>query len=120
MLRTSAEKYPGSAYTNQKGDKGWEGLTYPEVLYESRFVAAGLHQLGIEKGDKIAILAEGRNRWLTSEYAILFAGGTTVPLSIKLMPDEVSETGLVVKAVPEIRLRWLSLLTVPALPRICN
>lgn len=89
MLRTSAEKYPKTAYTNQKGDAGWVGLTYPEVLHESRFLAAGLHQLGIEKGDKIAILAEGRNRWLTGEYGILFAGGTTVPLSIKLMPDEV-------------------------------
>jgi len=89
MLRTSAEKYPQTVYTNQKGDNGWDGLTYPEVLNESRFLAAGFRGLGIEKGDKIAILAEGRNRWLTGEYAIIFAGGTTVPLSIKLMPDEV-------------------------------
>lgn len=89
MLRTSAEKYPKTAYTNQKGDNGWVGLTYPEVLHESRFLAAGIHQLGVEKGDKVAILAEGRNRWLTGEYGILFAGGTTVPLSIRLMPDEV-------------------------------
>ncbi len=89
MLRTSAVQYPKTAYTNQKGDNGWVGLTYPEVLHESRFLAAGLYQLGIEKGDKIAILAEGRNRWLTSEYGILFAGGTTVPLSIRLLPDEV-------------------------------
>ncbi|MCX6226465.1 MAG: AMP-binding protein [Bacteroidia bacterium] len=89
MLRTSAGKYPATTYTNQKGDSGWVGLTYPEVLHESRFLAAGLHQLGIEKGDKIAILAEGRNRWITGEYGILFAGGTSVPLSIRLMPDEV-------------------------------
>lgn len=89
MLRTSAEKYPKTAYTNQKGDSGWVGLTYPEVLHESRFIAAGLHQLGIEKGDKIAILVEGRNRWITGEFGILFAGGTSVPLSIRLMPDEV-------------------------------
>ncbi len=89
MLRTSAEKYPATAYTNQKGDSGWVGMTYPEVLHESRFLASGLHQLGIEKGDKIAILAEGRNRWITGELGILFAGGTAVPLSIKLLPDEV-------------------------------
>jgi len=89
MLRSSAEKYPKTPYTNQKGDNGWVGLTYPEVLHESRFLAAGLHQMGIEKGDKVSILAEGRNRWITSEYGVLFAGGTTVPLSIKLMPEEV-------------------------------
>jgi long-chain acyl-CoA synthetase len=89
MLRESAVKYPATAYTNQKGDSGWVGMTYPNVLNESRFLAAGIHQLGIGKGDKISILAEGRNRWITSEYGILFAGCTTVPLSIKLMPDEV-------------------------------
>ncbi|MDD4644989.1 MAG: AMP-binding protein [Bacteroidales bacterium] len=89
MLRTSAEKYPKTAYTNQKGDDGWVGLTYPGMLHEARFLAAGLYELGLEKGDKVAILAEGRNRWLSGEYGILFAGGTTVPLSIKLMPDEV-------------------------------
>jgi long-chain acyl-CoA synthetase len=89
MLRNSAAKYPNTAYTNQKGDNGWVGMTYPEVLHESRFIAAGLYQLGIIKGDKIAILAEGRNRWITGEYGILFAGGTTVPLSIRLLPDEV-------------------------------
>ena len=89
MLRDSAKKYPKTAYTNQKGDAGWIGMSYPVVLNESRFLAAGLVATGISKGDKIAILAEGRNRWITSEYAILFAGGTSIPLSIKLLPEEV-------------------------------
>jgi long-chain acyl-CoA synthetase len=89
MLRESAQKYPQTAYTNQKGDAGWVGMTYPEVLNESRFLSSGLHAAGIVKNDKLAILAEGRNRWLTAEYSILFAGGTTVPLSIKLTPDEI-------------------------------
>jgi long-chain acyl-CoA synthetase len=89
MLRESAAKYPLTAYSNEKGDTGWVGMTYPEALHDSRFLAAGLHQLGIEKGDKMAILAEGRNRWITSEFGVLFAGGTMVPLSIKLLPEEV-------------------------------
>lgn len=89
MLRDSAVKYPKTAYTNQKGDSGWVGMTYPEVLHESRFLAAGLLDLGIRKGDKIGLVAEGRNRWITSEYSILFAGGANVPMSIRLMPEEV-------------------------------
>lgn len=89
MLRESASKYPSTAYTNQKDDNGWVGMTYPEVLNESRFLASGLYEEGIRKGDNIAILAEGRNRWLTIEYGILFTGGTSVPLSIRLTPDEI-------------------------------
>ena len=88
MLRTSAEKYPKTVYTNQKGDSGWVGLTYPEVLHESRFLAAGLHQLGIEKGDKIAILAEGRNRWLTGEYGI---SGLFVGVPVKLGKNGIEQ-----------------------------
>jgi len=89
MLRESASKFPATAYTNEKGDKGWVGMTYPEVLNEARFLASGLYEQGIRKGDKIAIIAEGRNRWLTIEYGILFAGGSGVPLSIRLTPDEI-------------------------------
>lgn len=89
MLRNAAKNFPNTAYTNQKGDSGWDGLSYPEVLKESRYLAAGLLDLGIKKNDKLALLAEGRNRWITSEFGMLFAGGINVPLSIKLLPDEV-------------------------------
>ena len=64
-------------------------MTYPEVLNESRKLASGLYSLGYRHGDKIALLAEGRNHWITSEYGILFTGCTNVPLSIKLLPEEV-------------------------------
>ena len=89
MLREAAQNYPETAYTNQKGDQGWDPMTYPEVLKESRELASGLLQAGLQKGDKLALLAEGRNRWITSEFAMLFAGCTNVPLSIKLLPEEV-------------------------------
>lgn len=89
MLRTAAKDYPNTAYTNQKDDQGWVGLTYPEVLEKSRFLASGLLNLGIGKDDKISLLAEGRNRWIITEFAMLFVGCTNVPLSIKLLPEEV-------------------------------
>lgn len=89
MLRNAARLYPNTCYTNQKGDQGWDGMTYPEVLEASRKLASGLLQAGLKKGDKLALLAEGRNRWIISEFGMLFAGCTNVPLSIKLLPEEV-------------------------------
>ena len=40
--------------------------------------------LGINKGDRISLLSEGRNLWVIGELGILYAGAVNVPLSIKL------------------------------------
>ena len=41
-------------------------------------------EIGLKKGDKVSLLSQGRNLWITSELGILYAGGVNVPLSIKL------------------------------------
>ncbi|WP_462317139.1 AMP-dependent synthetase/ligase, partial [Marinilabilia sp.] len=43
---------------------------------------------GIQKGDRLSLLSEGRNYWLISELAILFCGAINVPLSTKLEGDQ--------------------------------
>ena len=62
----------------------WEPTTYAETLRQAKRIAAGLMALGVEKGDKISYLCEGRNMWVIGELGVLFAGAVNVPLSIKL------------------------------------
>ena len=62
----------------------WEPTTYEETLKLAKRIAAGLMALGVEKGDKISYLCEGRNMWVIGELGVLFAGAVNVPLSIKL------------------------------------
>ena len=62
----------------------WEPTTYAETLRQAKRIAAGLMALGVEKGDKISYLSEGRNMWVIGEFGVLFAGAVNVPLSIKL------------------------------------
>ena len=62
----------------------WEPTTYAETLRQAKRIAAGLMALGVEKGDKISYLSEGRNMWVIGELGVLFAGAVNVPLSIKL------------------------------------
>ena len=89
MLRTCAETNPGTNYSCEKKGKDWDSMTYADALQESRYISSGLLEIGIKKGDKISTLAEGRNRWITSEFGMLFLGATNVPLALKLIPDEV-------------------------------
>ena len=62
----------------------WEPTTYEQTLAEAKRIAAGLIALGVQKGEKISYLSEGRNLWVIGELGVLYAGAVNVPLSIKL------------------------------------
>ena len=62
----------------------WEPTTYAETLSKAKRVAAGLMALGVQKGEKISFLCEGRDMWVIGELGVLYAGAVNVPLSIKL------------------------------------
>jgi long-chain acyl-CoA synthetase len=45
--------------------------------------------MGLNKGDRTSLLAEGRLDWITAELGVLYNGAINVPLSVKLTPDEI-------------------------------
>ena len=62
----------------------WEQTTYEETLKQAKRIAAGLMALGVQKGEKVSYLSEGRDLWVIGELGVLYAGAVNVPLSIKL------------------------------------
>ena len=62
----------------------WEPTSYTETLKKAKRIAAGLMALGVQKGEKISYLSEGRDMWVIGELGVLYAGAVNVPLSIKL------------------------------------
>ncbi len=62
----------------------WEPTTYSETLRQAYRIGAGLMALGVQKGEKVSYLSEGRNFWVIGELGVLYAGAVNVPLSIKL------------------------------------
>ncbi|GHU75763.1 AMP-dependent synthetase [Bacteroidia bacterium] len=67
----------------KKKDK-FEPATYTQVREMVYTLGAGLVALGVNKGDTIALLSEGRNDWIIGELAMFYAGAANVPLSVKL------------------------------------
>ncbi|MBQ2874132.1 MAG: AMP-binding protein [Bacteroidales bacterium] len=53
-------------------------------MAKAKRIAAGLMALGVQKGEKISYLSEGRDMWVIGELGVLYAGAVNVPLSIKL------------------------------------
>ena len=72
-----------------KQNKQWTGLTGQQLLDRVRHVALGLHDLGIRKGDRIAMLAESGPAWSISDYAILANGAINVPIYPTQPPYQV-------------------------------
>ena len=62
----------------------WEPTTYEDTLKKAKRIAAGLMALGVQKGEKVSYLSEGRDMWVIGELGVLYAGAVNVPLSIKL------------------------------------
>ena len=72
-----------------KDDDGqWMSKTYTEVGEIVRRLSLGLMDLGIEKGDKVAILSNTRPEWTYFDFAALSAGATVVPIYQTNSPEE--------------------------------
>ncbi|MDR3250705.1 MAG: AMP-binding protein [Tannerella sp.] len=84
LFETSVRKYAKNTFLWEKKTNKFEPLTFEETKKQVYRFAAGLMSMGIQAGDKIALLSEGRNDWIIGELAILYTGAVNVPLSIKL------------------------------------
>lgn len=59
---------------------GWQKVTAKEFEAEVRATAKGLIASGVQLGDRVAIMARTRYEWTILDFAIWFAGATTVPI----------------------------------------
>ncbi len=89
MFEASVQKYGDNILMWEKKTDRYEGTTYKDIHRSVCRFAAGLLDYGIRKGDRIALISEGRNDWVISELGILYTGAINVPLSVKI--EELSE-----------------------------
>ncbi|WP_340114288.1 AMP-dependent synthetase/ligase [Maribellus mangrovi] len=89
LFNTSVQKYPDNVYLLEKKRDKYDPLTYSETHEYVLQMAAGLHHLGLKKGDRCGLVSDGQNAWIISELGILFAGAVNVPLSVKLTTEEL-------------------------------
>jgi len=90
FFEENVKKFPDNIYLWEKTGTEYKGTTYLQVKELVDQFAAGLLSIGVLKGDRIALLSEGRNAWVISELGILRIGAINIPLSVKLSEaDEI-------------------------------
>ncbi|HUB98674.1 MAG TPA: long-chain fatty acid--CoA ligase [Solirubrobacterales bacterium] len=80
LLPLSAQIYGDAPAVRYKDGGQWVDRSFNQVLEISRQLGLGLTQLGIEKGDRVAILGNTRPEWSYFDLAALTIGATVVPI----------------------------------------
>jgi len=84
LFETSVAKFPDHPYMWEKVDGQYQSFSYRQIHSEVLAFGAGLMAMGLKKGDRIGLLAEGRRDWIVAELGMFYAGAINVPLSVKL------------------------------------
>ena len=78
FFEESVKQFGDNIYMLEKREGQYHGTTYREIQELSQQFAAGLISMGINKEDRIGLIAEGCNNWIISELGIHYAGAVNV------------------------------------------
>ena len=86
--RTLTELFFGSmdrnaarpVFTRVKRNGAWADLSFADTLTQVQAFSIGLHELGVNAGDRLAILSENRPEWAVTDFACLACRCADVPV----------------------------------------
>lgn len=87
MVLDAAARRRGMA-VRHKENGAWRRMGYAELGRNVTALARGLLALGVEPGDRVAILSQTRPEWTYADFAILCVGGVVVPVYQTNSPEE--------------------------------
>src|SRR3954449_8006182 len=88
IVGLAAERYGEQPAARFKRDGEWCDVSYTqlhETVYE---IARGLIDLGLDAGDRVALLCTTRVEWTYADFGITTAGGVVVPIYPTNSPEE--------------------------------
>ena len=89
LLPVAVDRYGASDAFKYKTATGeWKTTSYEDVLDEVRNLAIGLVDLGVNHGDRVAMLGSTRPEWTLFDFAAMSAGAAVVPIYQTNSPTE--------------------------------
>ena len=90
LLYEAAEKYPNPRAFNQpNGDGTWQPISTHEFRTQAEETALGLLELGLERGDKVALFMENDAYFCIADMGCLIAGLVDVPVYLTSRPNQI-------------------------------
>lgn len=85
LLETASYVYPNKEVLHD----GYRRLTYQKLRDEATWLASGLKQLGIKKGDRVAVCLPNWNEFIIVLFALSKVGAILIPLNTQFKSDEI-------------------------------
>jgi long-chain acyl-CoA synthetase len=89
LLRANARRWAPRVAFRDKEFGLWNEYTWSQVWDEVAALALGLVDLGLEPGDKVAIIGDNEPQWYWGAYAVYAARGVVVGLFTDAVPSEI-------------------------------
>ena len=102
LIQGKARQFGSKLALCQYGGDAAERYTYRELDEISGRLASGFVSMGIEPGDRVAVLCDSRPRWGVVFFATIRAGAVVVPLDTRQSTTELAAT--IADAQPKILL----------------
>src|SRR3982751_5369982 len=77
VARAAEKGHEPFLWAKREGE--WRATSWSEAARQVASLAASLKEIGLEPGDRVALVSENRPEWLISDLAIMAAGCVTVP-----------------------------------------
>jgi long-chain acyl-CoA synthetase len=90
MILSKGEEFPDQPALKWKEEGSWKTLTYDELSDRILKTASALEEMGISKGDRVAIFSANDPKWVISDFAILTLGAITVPIYATNTADQAA------------------------------
>src|SRR5262249_61351146 len=91
MFFQRASDLAGRPRYRYRGRDGWREVSWAQMEARVRDIAAGLIDMGVAPGDRVALLSATRPEWMEIDFAILAAGGGTVPIYSSRLAHECGD-----------------------------
>ena len=89
LFYRSVETFRKSEHLKQKRGGEWRSVSSEEFRRAVEELSLGLGGLGIERGDRVALLSENRPEWAYADMATLCLGAIDVPIYPTLTPAQI-------------------------------
>jgi long-chain acyl-CoA synthetase len=83
------EKWPDNVAMRKKDFGIWKEHTWRDAYENVRYLSLCFLELGLQRGDKVAVIGENEPEWFWAEFAAQAAGGILVGIYTDMVPSQV-------------------------------